>query len=60
MKQTSKLEEKRSLQIDKRNNPSGDYNNCKYIHSKCQQTHFHKGNTTGHKTSNRPQPNNSG
>jgi hypothetical protein len=43
--------QRRSLHINKRNNPLGVFNYCKYIHSECWHTQFHKGSNIGHKCS---------
>jgi hypothetical protein len=48
------LETKKSLYIDKKNNPSGIYNNYKHIYAECWHTQFHNGNTTAHKSSDKP------
>jgi hypothetical protein len=41
--------QRKSLHIDKKNNPSRRCYNCKHIITKCQHTQSHKINATGHK-----------
>jgi hypothetical protein len=55
----SQKRQRRLLHIDEGNNPSGEYKNYKHICSECQCTQFHKGNTIGHKNSDRLKHNNS-
>jgi hypothetical protein len=52
-KQNQKRQRK-LLHIDKGNNPSRGYDNCKHKCSKYQLTQFHKANTTGHKSTDTP------
>jgi hypothetical protein len=56
-KKISHKRQRRLLHTNTENNSVGGYINCKYTHTKCKCNEFHKGNTTTHKNSERPQHN---